>query len=90
MGPTDGSLGQAGCNPVGGAGGGGAADGLGGSCICCCCCCCCCFCCDRSTEDPLVEEGMDEVELAVVVTEALLSDNNYNSLITVSSNHQLG
>ena len=26
---------------------------------------------------------MDEVELAVVVTEALLSDNNHNSLITV-------
>ena len=81
MGPTDGSLGQAGCSPVGGAGGGGAADGLGGSriCCCCCCCCCCCFCCwcfncDLSAEEPLVEEGLDEVELAVVVTEALLNE----------------
>ena len=76
MGPTDGSLGHAGCSPVmeEGAGGGGAADGRGGSCICCCCCCCrcCCCCCDRSDEDPLVEEGMEEAELAVVVTEALL------------------
>ena len=75
MGPTDGSLGQAGCTPVGGAGGGGAAEGLGGSrigCCCCCCCCCCCLC-DRSADDPLVEVGMEEVELAVVVTEALLN-----------------
>ena len=70
MGPTEGSLGHAGCSPVTGAGGGGAADGRGGSCICCCCCRCCCA---RSDEDPLAEEGMEEAELAVVVTEALLS-----------------